>query len=376
MCTIASCQAGFHNNNGITADGCEYGPCFTAGAEVCNGLDDDCNGSVDDNLTPPPGLCRTAGACAGSFAMCTGSGGWKCVYPSGQVSVDASGNIIPETKCDGVDNDCDGIVDNNQPNKGVACADSGVGACQGTGSFQCNPANLNGPAVCTITSPGAAPSAEKCDGKDNDCDGVVDNTSGANRVIDAMTHVTSGGLDFYIDTFEASRPDATAAATGVAIARSCSNPNVIPWHSITFDAAQAACAAAGKTLCSAAQWQTACEGAAQTTYPYGNGFQPTTCNTETFDGIPGGADDDVLIATGALAACKSVAGALDLSGNLREWTNDITGVTGTGQNIAVLRGGSYQTPAVGATCQFRTSRAAVNVIEDTNGFRCCRATAP
>jgi len=376
MCTIASCQAGFHNNNGVTADGCEYGPCFTAGAEVCNGLDDDCNGSVDDALTPPPGLCKTAGACAGSFAMCTGSGGWKCVYPSGQVSVDASGNIIPETKCDGIDNDCDGIVDNNQPNKGVACADSGVGACQGTGSFQCDPANLNGPAVCTITSPGAAPSAEKCDGKDNDCDGVVDNTSGANRVIDAMTHVTSGGLDFYIDTFEASRPDATATATGVGIARSCSNANVIPWHSITFDAAQAACAAAGKTLCSAPQWQTACEGATQTTYPYGNAFGPVTCNTETFDGIPGGADDDVLIATGALAGCKSVAGALDLSGNLREWTNDITGVTGTGQNIAVLRGGSYQTPAVGATCQFRTSRAAVNVIEDTNGFRCCRATAP
>jgi hypothetical protein len=53
---------------------------------------------------------------------------------------------------------------------------------------------------------------------------------------------------------------------------------------------------------------------------------------------------------------------------------DITGVTPGGQNIAVLRGGSYATPSLGATCQFRDSRAAVNVIEDTNGFRCCRLT--
>jgi hypothetical protein len=42
----------------------------------------------------------------------------------------------------------------------------------------------------------------------------------------------------------------------------------------------------------------------------------------------------------------------------------------------VLRGGAYDTPSIGATCQFRTSRAAVNIVEATNGFRCCRATAP
>ena len=375
-CTIASCQAGFHNNNGTTADGCEYGPCFTSGSEVCDGLDNDCNGTKDDGLTPPPGLCKTAGACAGSFAMCSGTGGWKCVYPSGNVSLDANGNIVAETKCDGIDNDCDGIVDNNQPNKGLACTDNGVGACQGRGSFTCDTANLNGPAICTITMPGAAPSAEKCNGLDDNCDGIVDNPTGPARVVDSMTHVVVNGLDFYIDTYEASRPDATAAVPGTATARECSNANVIPWSSVTFDAAQAACAAAGKTLCTGPQWQAACEGTAKTTYPYGNTYGPSTCNTETYDGIPGGADDDVLIATGALAACKSVPGPLDLSGNLREWTNDITGQTTGGINLAVLRGGGYKTPGLGATCQFRDTRAAANVVEDLNGFRCCRATAP
>ena len=45
-------------------------------------------------------------------------------------------------------------------------------------------------------------------------------------------------------------------------------------------------------------------------------------------------------------------------------------------DIAVLRGGAFDTPAIGATCDFRTSRAAVNILEPTYGFRCCRATAP
>jgi hypothetical protein len=376
-CTIAACESGYHDNNGITSDGCESGFCVITGAEVCNGADDDCSGTADDHLGTPPAICQSGGECGATapVAQCMGNAGWRCAYP-GMVSVDASGNITPETRCDGLDNDCDGNIDEGQPNKGDACADTGVGVCQGTGTFQCDPADLDGPAICVITAPGQTSSSERCDGKDNDCDGIIDNTTGPNRVIDAMMHVQIGLLDYYIDTYEASHPDATASGTGVGTSRACSNANVLPWRSVSFTTAQAACQAAGKVLCTATQWQTACEGAASTTYPYGNAFSAAACNTEPHDGVAGGADDDVLIATGALASCVAGTGAFDLSGNLREWTDEITGTTPTGTNIAVLRGGGYTTPAGGSTCDFRFTRAAVNVVEDINGFRCCRATAP
>ena len=376
QCTIVACETGWHNNNMMTGDGCEAGFCIVTGNEVCNGLDDDCSGIPDDNLGTPPNICRAGGECGTTAptAVCMGASGWRCVYP-GTVQTDPmTGAIVAETRCDMLDNDCDGVNDEGQPNLGQPCADSGVGACQGKGTYQCDAMNLNNPAVCVITTPGASPGPELCDDQDNNCDGIVDNTTGPNRVIDAMTNVVVGGQNFYIDTYEASRPD--AATTNTSTSRACSTANRPPWRNVTWTTAQAACQAAGKQLCTSSQWQFACEGALNTTYPYGNTFMPMACNTESYDGIAGAPDDDVMINTGALATCVSSPGVRDMSGNLKEWTDDITGQTTGGVNIAVLRGGSYETPRLGATCDFRTTRAAVNVIESATGFRCCRATAP
>lgn len=78
--------------------------CFKASevtAEVCNGLDDDKDGVVDDDLTDL-GSCDTGlkGVCAlGQFA-CT-QGVRSCVAPSPGVET-----------CNGIDDDCDGVVDN------------------------------------------------------------------------------------------------------------------------------------------------------------------------------------------------------------------------------------------------------------------------
>ncbi len=80
--------------------------------EVCNGIDDDCNGAVDDGgvLCCSSGQTRSCGegACSG-VQQCV-SGAWESSCQSAQVAG-------PEV-CDSLDNDCNGLVDDN-------CASSG-----------------------------------------------------------------------------------------------------------------------------------------------------------------------------------------------------------------------------------------------------------
>jgi formylglycine-generating enzyme required for sulfatase activity len=220
-------------------------------------------------------------------------------------------------------------------------------------------------------------SAEKCDGKDNDCDGTIDDGAP-----DTWVPITVAGQNRWIYKFEASRPDATAVAQGTQSARSCSNPNVLPWTNVTFGQAEAACTAAGGALCSEAEWQAACQSSTNNC-AWGmdscSTYGATKCNGNDFDSDSGTAgDQDALRTTQSMSACYANWGSttnrvFDMSGNVKEWT-----LSGAGDpaNTRRLRGGSYNNTSGGLRCDFRFAVADSTFQFPNVGFRCCRSTPP
>ena len=128
-----------------------------AGGELCDGLGNDCDGTVDNNIPGTGGNCSTGalGVCAAGIISCQG----------GVVDCFSITPSSPE-KCDNLDNNCDGKTDENNPEGGGACQTGQLGACA-TGHQQCT----NGALVC---KPDALAQPETCDGMDNNCDGQID----------------------------------------------------------------------------------------------------------------------------------------------------------------------------------------------------------
>lgn len=373
-CVVDTCIAGTYDVDGDAKTGCEYTcPVPVLGPEQCNGIDDDCDGKVDSadpDLEPPANLCTmTPGTpCAATTVACNGSAGWSCVYPP-EVEVVSGFVRTTETRCDGIDGNCDGTIDEWFQDLGTTCKDSALGQCVDMGVIICDPQNP-GKTICDLTAPPAPlpPQPELCNGIDDDCDGFVDED------IDPMAFdmdlVPGSNPPVYVDRYEASRPDATMQSAGIRETVSCSKAGVLPWTGGSYAEAEAACAArgAGFRLCTAVELEAACSGGMGMLYPYGMMYDSLACHGVDDPGAMNQAQP-----TGNSAMCMAMGGSFDLSGNVTEWTSTQTNMASAPDRIFQLHGGSYLSPQLGLSCTMELpARAAEQTLLPNIGFRCCR----
>jgi hypothetical protein len=178
-------------------------------AEVCNGLDDNCNGQVDEGYASEATSCGV-GACAST-------GSTSCSNGTVIDSCTTGSPAANDASCNNVDDDCDGQADEDYVSSATTC---GSGMCGGTSSTQC----INGNVIDTCTPQPATTvcrlAASACDVAET-CDGVGNcpadsfqpqGTACDDGINTTVNDVCSGGLCQGSTCPSGSRPNAAGTA--------------------------------------------------------------------------------------------------------------------------------------------------------------------
>jgi len=187
--SVSACEApgGYVSNSEDCDDG--SADVLPGGTEVCDGIDNDCSGVIDDDATDA--ATWYADSDGDGYGNAT-SAQLACEAPSGAVAdstdcddSDAGVNPGAAEVCDGDDEDCDGLVDDDDP--GVTDPSTWYADSDGDGhgdpsastvSCEAPTGSVANADDCDDSSALALPGGtEVCDGLDNDCDGTTDQSA-------------------------------------------------------------------------------------------------------------------------------------------------------------------------------------------------------
>jgi len=164
--------------------------------EICDGLDNDCDLYIDETYPEESQLCGFIEGANYGTGVCV-PGVMKC--DDGYLFCD--GHIGPTDEiCDGIDNNCNGTVDESIANTTARVCYSGpegtmaVGECR-AGVKYCSDGGFEGPCDGEVI-----PTPEVCDDLDNDCDGEVDEGFDQRNVEIVFVLDISGSFDDEIES--------------------------------------------------------------------------------------------------------------------------------------------------------------------------------
>ncbi|MGB0646051.1 MAG: MopE-related protein, partial [Bradymonadia bacterium] len=160
LCGRGICRAEGNSScaQGTITDSCE--PNQAVGDDsLCNGIDEDCDGAVDEGYRGGMVQC--------GIGACESSGIAVCLNGSVESSCEPGAPRGNDQSCDGIDDDCDDRIDEGNVAQPTIC---GEGRCQRTGEARCE----QGQRIDTCQPGEPQETDAMCNGVDDDCDGLVD----------------------------------------------------------------------------------------------------------------------------------------------------------------------------------------------------------